>query len=67
MEIEVRLTQTQSKFMQELLSEPIGTTMECAKWERKTAESLQKKGLLSILPGESFMGHFEVRANPPSA
>jgi hypothetical protein len=48
--------------MRELLSEPEGTTMECGPSDRRTAEALSRKGLLKILPGESFLGHFEVVA-----
>lgn len=57
-----RLTAAQAKLMRELLSEPEGTTMECAQTERRTAEALSRKGLLKIMPGESFLGHFEVVA-----
>lgn len=57
-----RLTQAQDKLMRELLAEPEGTTMECGPTERRTAEALSRKGLLKIMPGESFLGHFEVVA-----
>lgn len=57
-----RLTQAQAKLMRELLAEPEGTTMECGPTERRTAEALSRKGLLKIVPGESFLGHFEVVA-----
>lgn len=56
------LTPAQAKLMRELLSEPEGTTMECGPSERRTAEALSRKGLLKIMPGESFLGHFEVVA-----
>lgn len=57
-----RLTPAQIKLIRELLSEPEGTTMECGPSERSTAEALSRKGLLRIVPGESFLGHFEVVA-----
>ena len=57
-----RLTTAQAMLMRELLSEPEGTTMECGPSDRRTAEALSRKGLLKILPGESFLGHFEVVA-----
>ena len=58
----MRLTKKQALLMADLLSEPEGTTMECARSERRTAEALSRKGFLKILPGESPLGYFEVFA-----
>lgn len=57
-----KLTKAQAKLMRELLSEPEGTTMECGPDDRRTVEALSRKGLLKILPGESFLGYCEVVA-----
>lgn len=56
------LTKKQREIMKTLWDEPVGTTMQLEPYERRTAESLSRRGLIKIVPGESFLGHFEIVA-----
>lgn len=61
------LTKNQKALLSELLSEPIGVTMECHPHEWRTACSLEKRGLIDIIGGQSEFGSFEIKARQAQA
>jgi hypothetical protein len=65
----ISLTKRQKALLKDLADVPAAHSVECAADEWKTAISLEKRGLVTILHGKSVLGSFEiahpeVRANP---
>lgn len=56
-----RLSMKQRYLLADLEEAGAGASVECGPADKATARSLERRGYLSILPGESPLGHFEVK------